>query len=336
MAAVVAVSVGVVGGVVAGSITPPAMARQQGLPSEPPPPERPTSELAEPPAAESEVDTTPPAAAAGTVPVAPPVVAIANVRTASGRVLPAISSPAPGRYDVVTPCAGRAVVAASPIASVMVVLDPGHGGSETGAVGPNGLEEKRLNLAVSQRVFATLRAAGISVLLTRVDDTRTSLASRALLAKGAKARAFVSIHHNAGAEGVSPAPGTEEYAQVDDPAAATLAELVNAEVRAAVAPFATEWSSNSLTGVKARRGTAGDDYYGVLRRAKGVPSVISEALFIDRPAEADLLARADVQQAEADAIARAITKFVATAKPSSSSTPVEAPTPTPGCVDGPL
>ena len=57
-----------------------------------------------------------------------------------------------------TPCDNRATVTGTPLGGADIVLDPGHGGDEPGAVGPNGLVEKELNLAVAQLVADALRA----------------------------------------------------------------------------------------------------------------------------------------------------------------------------------
>ncbi|GEM_PF-1174763 len=80
--------------------------------------------------------------------------------------------------------------------SILIVLDPGHGGASTGAVGPTGLTEKEANLIQAHRVAATLRKAGFRVLLTREDDKDLDLYARVRLAYERKADAFISIHYN--------------------------------------------------------------------------------------------------------------------------------------------
>ena len=66
---------------------------------------------------------------------------VSAVRTATGFVLPVIGGE-PGAWVVRTPCAAEATVDAEPIDGAHVVLDPGHGGSETGAIGPSGMVEE--------------------------------------------------------------------------------------------------------------------------------------------------------------------------------------------------
>jgi len=77
-----------------------------------------------------------------------------------------------------------------------VVLDPGHGGSDTGAVAGN-IKEKDLNLEVSHMLRDMLVEAGITVYMTRNEDKYVGLYTRASIANNLKADLFVSIHHNA-------------------------------------------------------------------------------------------------------------------------------------------
>src|SRR5687768_13523544 len=89
----------------------------------------------------------------------------------------------------------------------VVVLDAGHGGAEPGAVGPAGLTEKALNLAVSEHAKRALEAAGFATVMTRAGDYRISLEARGKIVTTLKPRAFVSIHHNAEPDGPRPTPG---------------------------------------------------------------------------------------------------------------------------------
>ncbi|MEW6516531.1 MAG: N-acetylmuramoyl-L-alanine amidase [candidate division FCPU426 bacterium] len=79
----------------------------------------------------------------------------------------------------------------------LVVLDPGHGGKDPGAIGPSGLKEKVVTLEVGLKLRDLLAARGFRVLMTRSDDTFISLQRRAEIANEAKADLFVSIHANA-------------------------------------------------------------------------------------------------------------------------------------------
>ncbi|HEY9826012.1 MAG TPA: N-acetylmuramoyl-L-alanine amidase [Stenomitos sp.] len=78
----------------------------------------------------------------------------------------------------------------------VVVIDPGHGGGDPGAVGINGLQEKGVVLSVATQVAEQLRRKGMNAILTRTDDREIDLAPRVAKAEGVKADIFVSIHAN--------------------------------------------------------------------------------------------------------------------------------------------
>ena len=84
-----------------------------------------------------------------------------------------------------------------PQGAMVVVIDPGHGGRDPGAVGIGGLQEKQINTTISNRVQQQLQAAGITVLMTRSSDVFVDLDARAQYANRAGANLFVSIHANA-------------------------------------------------------------------------------------------------------------------------------------------
>ncbi|AFY37988.1 N-acetylmuramoyl-L-alanine amidase [[Leptolyngbya] sp. PCC 7376] len=84
-----------------------------------------------------------------------------------------------------------------PRSSVVVMIDPGHGGKDPGAVGIGGLQEKRVILPISQEVAQILQENGVGVRMTRDTDYFVSLAGRTQLANNANADLFVSIHANA-------------------------------------------------------------------------------------------------------------------------------------------
>jgi N-acetylmuramoyl-L-alanine amidase len=129
----------------------------------------------------------------------------------------------------------RASVAAVPAAPVVpkrsgpvVVVDPGHGGVETGAVGPSGLQEKEVTLDLARRLATRLERDGVTAVLTRDDDRILGLDDRTAVANHNKAELFVSIHLNA-ARGKK-AFGAETYylaTDATDDEARTLAGLEN-------------------------------------------------------------------------------------------------------------
>ncbi len=207
----------------------------------------------------------------------------------------------------------------------IVVLDPGHGGSNTGAKGPV-LDEKRLTLAVASRVADRLRARGVDVRLTRTGDRTLTLRQRVEIANRAPADVFVSIHANASpsrsrrgfetfvltahgvdvegralrAEATTPRPGV-------DPDIALVLDDVE---RGAAQWEAAELAARMQRALRDRRGAAGDrgvrqDAHHVLLGAT-MPAVLVEVGFLDHPLEGKELALPDVQDQLADAIAEAI------------------------------
>ncbi len=78
-----------------------------------------------------------------------------------------------------------------------VVLDPGHGGRDPGAVGIGGLQEKQVVNDITPQVAAILREQGVNVVMTRESDYELDLAPRVRIAERANATIFVSIHANA-------------------------------------------------------------------------------------------------------------------------------------------
>ena len=230
--------------------------------------------------------------------------------------------------------AGRADASAerapAPPPPPIVVLDPGHGGSNTGAKGA-GLDEKRLTLALAHRVAGRLRARGIDVRLTRADDRTLTLRQRVDAANRAPADVFVSIHANASisrsqrgfetyvltARGVdvdgralrgdtpTPRPGV-------DPEIALVLDDVE---RGASQWGAAELAARMQRALRDRRGASGDrgvrqDVHHVLLGAT-MPAVLVEVGFLDHPLEGKELAAPNIQDQLADAIAEAITDQLA-------------------------
>ncbi len=90
-------------------------------------------------------------------------------------------------------------VSAAPLAPPpLIVIDPGHGGAQKGAIGACDVEEKSVTLAISIQLARLLHTSGRArVLLTRTTDTTLELSERTRLANKAQARLFISIHANA-------------------------------------------------------------------------------------------------------------------------------------------
>ena len=106
------------------------------------------------------------------------------------------------------------------LAGKRIAVDPGHGGPDTGAVGPTGLTEKEVNLSICLNLRERLEAAGAEVVMTRYTDTAVSpgadtsgeLEARVQASEAARADVFVSVHNNAvGGGDPRRAAGTETY-----------------------------------------------------------------------------------------------------------------------------
>lgn len=177
---------------------------------------------------------------------------------------------------------------------IRVCVDPGHGGSDSGAVG-NGLTEKAVNLDIAfdklgRRLLGDRRIH--QVWFTRTADEDVSLAYRADLANAAGARLFVSVHNNS----FTPvARGTETYfkggAEAQERVKAQsqrAACLVHARLRQQMEGAGLEFVDR---GVINRLLSESDlrSYYYVLRNAE-VPAILVECLFISNPDEARHLA----------------------------------------------
>ncbi|MFQ5586257.1 MAG: N-acetylmuramoyl-L-alanine amidase [Thermodesulfobacteriota bacterium] len=91
-----------------------------------------------------------------------------------------------------------------------IVIDPGHGGIDTGAIGPTGVMEKDINLAIAQELAELLsKKPGLKIILTRRDDQFIPLTERTAIANRSGADLFISIHTNASLRKV--ASGVETY-----------------------------------------------------------------------------------------------------------------------------
>ncbi|MCL1821119.1 MAG: N-acetylmuramoyl-L-alanine amidase, partial [Oscillospiraceae bacterium] len=89
-----------------------------------------------------------------------------------------------------------------PLAGIHILLDPGHGGTDTGAIGPLGaaLAEKHMNLALAHKMKAVLEAQGAEVSLTRTGDTSPTLTDRLEISRRLRPDLFLSLHTDSVAE----------------------------------------------------------------------------------------------------------------------------------------
>ncbi len=197
-----------------------------------------------------------------------------------------------------------------PITNRTIVLDPGHGGEDGGAVGSNGTVEKDINLQVALKVQALLEQNGCSVFMTRNDDVSihdkgeeknnnrkvSDLDNRKKMPGDYQADAFVSIHMNLYPQ--QQYHGAQVfYAETPDNSM-QLAQCIQDELREDV-------DSSNNREIKEAKG----NIY-VLDKSK-VPSVVVECGFLSNPEEEQKLQTDEYQQKLAFAIYSGIIKFFA-------------------------
>lgn len=218
----------------------------------------------------------------------------------------------------------------------VIVIDPGHGGTETGATGKSGTFEKDITLAIAYKLKGILEAStGVRVILTRTGDQVVPLDDRTALANNNKADLFLSIHANSTVHGY--AKGTETYflstKATDDEARRAAAVENNAiglseEAVPEVDPdlklilwdmaqteYLAESSQLAETIQQELNSTLAVTNRGIKQAPFRVlmgammPAVLVEVGFINNPAEEKLMTDADYQMKIARALFRSVQKF---------------------------
>jgi N-acetylmuramoyl-L-alanine amidase len=217
-----------------------------------------------------------------------------------------------------------------------IVIDPGHGGKEVGAIGPGGLMEKDATLALCRKLADALETkTHTRVVLTRSDDSVVPLDQRTAIANQYKADLFLSVHMNAAA--VKGAHGAETYflsLDASDKLAEQAAATENATVKGAAAPSAAASSDlklilwdlaqqeymtessrfaqavqeemNRITGVQSRGVKQAP--FKVLVGAT-MPAALVEVAFITNPDEEAKIKSDDFQKTVVDAITTAVQRY---------------------------
>ena len=173
---------------------------------------------------------------------------------------------------------------------LVVVLDPGHGGSDPGAVGINGIQEKQVTLAIAQQVAAYLTQQGVQVILTRTDDSDVELEPRVQMAEQDRANLFVSIHANSISMDRPDVNGIETYYYSSGE---QMAQVIQDSIVQG-------------TGMN-DKGTHSARFY-VLRRTS-MPAVLIETGFVTGSDDAAHLANAGFQNQMALSIAQGILRY---------------------------
>lgn len=179
---------------------------------------------------------------------------------------------------------------------VLVVIDPGHGGRDPGAISPiNRLEEVQVVTPIARRVAAILQERGVAVRMTRNDDVYVGLDERVSFARSVGANIFVSIHANS-INGRPDVNGLETYHHYTG---RTLAEIVHRNILGRV-PQSGFYLNDR--GVRAAR-------FLVLRKSN-IPAILIETGYLTSEAEVARLSRSDYREVMAEGIARGILEYL--------------------------
>ena len=216
-------------------------------------------------------------------------------------------------WEVFDPCGDLQTVSKIvPIESTEVVIDPGHGGKDSGAIGHGGLKESDVNLRVAIATSQLLKDKGVPTFLTRMSDYYISLDERIALADAAEAKALISIHHNAPASAASKTPGTEVFAQSGDSESARLSGLLHREVFEALMEVeGVRWTSRWDAGALRVLNSRGSDAYRLVRKPKTTNALI-EVGYHASASEGAFMATDEYVQIVALALATAIETFITT------------------------
>ena len=215
-----------------------------------------------------------------------------------------------------------------------IVIDPGHGGHDTGTIGPNGLYEKDLVLDVSKRLGKLLEARlGADVVYTRHDDTFIPLETRTAIANQEQADLFVSVHanssHDPDARGVetyylnfTSAPDALEVAARENADAdKSIHELQDLVKKIALKEkieesreFAADVQQSLHSGLAAK--SPGERDRGVKKApfvvliGANMPSILAEISFISNPGDERRLRTPEYRQRIAESLYRGIARYV--------------------------
>jgi N-acetylmuramoyl-L-alanine amidase len=233
------------------------------------------------------------------------------------------------------PTAGgdRSLIRALGLKIGKIVIDAGHGGHDTGTIGPNGLEEKDLVLDVGRRLGKLLDTRlGAEVVYTRKDDTFIPLETRTAIANQARADLFVSIHanssHDAAARGVetyylnftSSPEALEVAARENAVSEKSIYELRDLVKKIALKEkieesreFAGDVQESLHSGLAAKspairnRGVKKAPFIVLI--GANMPSILAEISFVSNPTDERRLETAEYRQRIAESLYRGIAKY---------------------------
>ncbi len=181
-----------------------------------------------------------------------------------------------------------------PIGKYKVVIDPGHGGSDPGAVGINGLKETNIVLEVSLKVADLLNQKGVNTILTRSSERTLDLQPRVTIANRSRANAFVSIHANATRGKDNKVNGVETY-YYSGYKGYNLAKNIHKQILNAA------YTSPD-------RGIRRSRFYVI--RKTSMPAVLVELGFVTGKNDAEVLRQKDYREKMAFAISKGILNYL--------------------------
>lgn len=201
------------------------------------------------------------------------------------------------------------------LGSCVVMLDPGHGGNDAGAIGHRKVYEKKVVLDISKRARSKLADAGVAVKMTRDDDSYLGLSARTALAKDAGADIFVSIHVNSAHD--SRASGMETFVM---PAAGFPSTAGNNSSR--IYPGNKHDAANMLLAYSVQKEMLKNERaadrgirrarFDVLRSAP-CPAILVECGFVSNRLEEEKMLQAAYRENMAEAITQGILAYIAKA-----------------------
>lgn len=174
---------------------------------------------------------------------------------------------------------------------LVVIIDPGHGGKDSGALGIGGVQEKDVILPIGKRIAEILERNGIQVIMTRDSDFFVSLPGRVNIAERTNADAFVSIHANSAGANRPEVSGLETYHYNSG---LTLARIVHSKI---------------LQSLNIRDRNVRKARFYVLRKTS-MPSILVETGFLTGREDAANLRTTAYQNRMADAIAQGILQYL--------------------------
>jgi N-acetylmuramoyl-L-alanine amidase len=180
-----------------------------------------------------------------------------------------------------------------PLTGTKILLDPGHGGADSGAVGPNGYTEKDANLYAAKLLANELSMRGASVFLSREVDKNIELTDRQTIIDNLEPTLALSVHHNSLPDGGNPDTKGFSTFWYHAQAQSLAMYLHNYVVKDTARPsYGVFWDNLALA------------------RPASAPSVLLEWGFMSNPGEFELIATPQEQQKMAKSIANGITQWL--------------------------